>query len=333
MLAKKTIRETFANFQEKYGLIKISSAPFVLLYHRVLNDPLSEIVPVQPGMYVTTKTFDEHIRFLKKSYNIIPLCDLLDMIFNGKGNINNCCSITFDDGWVDNYYNAFQLLRKHQVPASFFLATAFIGTDLRFWSEEVSCFLYHSHFNAKREIAELYDIPYELKRDLLSSKLPHENKITKVVKYMKDIDKGIRDNIIRQMTHFNKTYIDKFQRVMMDWEQIKEMYKSGFCKFYPHSHSHEILTYMEVNKIEEEIHKSISSIQENIQGGYVHIFSYPSGRYDEKVVNSLIKNNVKYSMGTQKGYLLSSKSPFDINRIGIHDDISYTTPLFKLCLK
>jgi tRNA pseudouridine-54 N-methylase len=88
MPLKKLIKETLADFKEKYGFIKVSSAPFVLLYHRILNDPKSENNPVQPGMYVTTKTFNEHIKYLKKNYKIIPLCDLLDLKFNGRRDIN-----------------------------------------------------------------------------------------------------------------------------------------------------------------------------------------------------------------------------------------------------
>ncbi len=38
------------------------------------------------------------------------------------------CVISFDDGWGDNYWNAFPLLKAYKLPAHVFLATEMIGS-------------------------------------------------------------------------------------------------------------------------------------------------------------------------------------------------------------
>jgi hypothetical protein len=59
-------------------------------------------------------------------------------------------ALTFDDGWRDNAVNAFPLLQKHQVPASIFLSTDFIGSRQRFWWESLGETLWGSHGDKAR---------------------------------------------------------------------------------------------------------------------------------------------------------------------------------------
>jgi peptidoglycan/xylan/chitin deacetylase (PgdA/CDA1 family) len=97
------------------------SRPFVLMYHRILRDPEGECFPVQPGLFVTEKTFNMHLEYLKANFKIIHVKELLERYFDGES-LHNCCAISFDDGWRDNYYYAFPLLKKHSIPSSFFFS-------------------------------------------------------------------------------------------------------------------------------------------------------------------------------------------------------------------
>ena len=92
-------------------------------------------------MYVTTDTFDRQIQFLKKKFEVVHLEELLSNVLSGR-QIGRHCAITFDDGWLDNYTQAFPILTKYQIPATIFLSTGLIGTNRLFWPEEFS--LLHS---------------------------------------------------------------------------------------------------------------------------------------------------------------------------------------------
>ena len=101
-------------------LEKNARSDIILGYHHILPEDHAWIKFLQPGMYVTTKTFQEHIIFLKNNYEIVPLHKIQLRTQKKK------CVITFDDGWSDNFKYAYPLLKKYNVPATIFLTTGMI---------------------------------------------------------------------------------------------------------------------------------------------------------------------------------------------------------------
>lgn len=142
--ASIAIKAILASFLYRTGwsvwkLRQVSRYNFVILmYHRII--PLNEAgEAVQSGIYVQQDTFERHIRFLKSHFSIVPISEL----FSGKAGNSYItdnkppCVLTFDDGWYDFYTYAFPILETHQVSATNFLPTDFIGTKDRFWTDKL----------------------------------------------------------------------------------------------------------------------------------------------------------------------------------------------------
>jgi peptidoglycan/xylan/chitin deacetylase (PgdA/CDA1 family) len=91
----------------------------VFMYHKV-NDA-TDFLTVAPNL------FKEQITFIHKKYNVIGLPYLLETIKLGKQIPNNAALITFDDGYADNYLNAFPILNQFNTPFTIFLVADFIG--------------------------------------------------------------------------------------------------------------------------------------------------------------------------------------------------------------
>jgi len=85
----------------------------ILCYHRVSDD-------LRDHVTVGIEQFDQQIAFLKANYTIIGLRDLLDGSLNTQ---KTPVAITFDDGYLDNYENAFPILAKYGASATFFVST------------------------------------------------------------------------------------------------------------------------------------------------------------------------------------------------------------------
>ena len=93
----------------------------ILMYHSISEDTTS-------SLNVTPENFKKQIDFLAGSgYSVIPLDELVEGIRKNKKFPDKTVVITFDDGFEDNYLNAFPVLAKHKMPATVFLVAGYIG--------------------------------------------------------------------------------------------------------------------------------------------------------------------------------------------------------------
>ena len=113
--------------------IQTRKTPSALLfvYHRI-----AEEVCDPWGLCVTPKRFDEHLRILKKFTRVIPLRQLTAFLADGDASETSAV-ITFDDGYADNLYSACPLLARHELPATLFVVSNYIGEQIEFWWDEL----------------------------------------------------------------------------------------------------------------------------------------------------------------------------------------------------
>ena len=99
--------------------MSIFSCVPMLMYHHVNNEPESSVS-------ITPAHFEEHMSYLAKSgYRSLHLSEFYQYI--DKINIlDKLVLITFDDGYADNYINAYPILKKYKMKATIFPVTAFI---------------------------------------------------------------------------------------------------------------------------------------------------------------------------------------------------------------
>lgn len=103
----------------------VTRSVWVVAFHRV--DDLGSPDPLTCGI----KQFRQYCEFLARAFKIVPLSEQLDRL--GHKDSGGTLSITFDDGYLDNFKNAAPILEDLGLPATFFVATGFIGTDQVAW--------------------------------------------------------------------------------------------------------------------------------------------------------------------------------------------------------
>lgn len=304
---------------------RLADKAFVLMYHRVLSRDSSHDIYVQPGMFVTDKTFDRHISFLREKYQILSLEKLIEKKSQNE-NLSGCCAITFDDGWRDNYTDAFPVLKKYQVPVTIFLATAFIGTNSLFWPEEI-CWHLEQHSLVDATANKSFPV---LKFYNEIEKYASDNRdmfLNKVIEYLKVYSPDERNAVLEYFRGMGTLQQD-FTRQMLSWEEADEMRKSGLIEFGAHTARHEILDQLPISKVRTEISQSKKDIEQRL-GVTVTTFAYPNGNYNEDVVKILDEGDFVGAVTTRKGFMGKHTPMMEIPRIGVHEDISCTIPMFQ----
>ncbi len=102
----------------------------ILMYHYV-SWPPANADRYRRDLSVAPEQLAEHLAYLQgQGYQGITLYDLLNHLAWGQPLPEKPIILTFDDGYRDNYDNAFPLLRQYGFPATFFVLTEVTGQDV-----------------------------------------------------------------------------------------------------------------------------------------------------------------------------------------------------------
>jgi peptidoglycan/xylan/chitin deacetylase (PgdA/CDA1 family) len=262
------------------------------------------------------KEFDRQIRFLSENFKIVSIPDVFKSVvekINGK-----FCAISFDDCFKDIYTNAFPVLKKYNVTASIFLISSVLEGKLpsanklhillsKFSASELID-KFNNLFSGKRFIPKNRRI-YKKKRlddDILTANL----KETLIL-----IPPNLKDNFINSV--FDDLNLDESEIIkdfFMSIEEIRKLCDFGFI-LGNHSYSHNNLSSLKVLDIEEDIKKSKRIMRDFFGGiGGSDIFSYPSGRWNKKVLGILSKEKFKYGLTIHEKPISYKDNPLLIPR-------------------
>jgi len=96
----------------------------ILMYHHIDSNAGRSKLSVSP------ESFKRQMEFLKKhNYNIVSLTTLAELLKSKASMPRKTIAVTFDDGYEDNYSNAFPVLREYDIPATIFVATDKVGRE------------------------------------------------------------------------------------------------------------------------------------------------------------------------------------------------------------
>jgi peptidoglycan/xylan/chitin deacetylase (PgdA/CDA1 family) len=237
----------------------------ILYYHRV-ND---ERDPFYPSMPVDV--FERQMRFVARRYRVVSLARLIEHLESGAP--GTLLAITFDDGYRDNYENAFPILQRYGLAATIFLSTGSLDTGDPLWFEVLS----GAVKTTSREFLDLEaDIPRRFWMRTLDERLRANGELFALLRQMPEEERRQRvQAILRELAAPSGSRRD----MMLTWDQVRRMKQHGL-DFGGHTVTHPFLSRLTRDQVSWEVSECKRRIEAELQAPVSH-FAYPNGREED----------------------------------------------------
>jgi len=166
----------------------------VLMYHNIDDNWKESKISVSP------KSFRRQMEFLvKNKYNIVSLDEIKQLRESGKSIPYKTVAITFDDGYENNYTNAFGVLKEYNIPAAIFVVLNKIGREGYLTWPQIKEMAKHNIQIGSHTLSECYlpDIKDEtrLKREIYDSRRMLKKRIPQAGDFIAYCSGGFNEHI------------------------------------------------------------------------------------------------------------------------------------------
>lgn len=287
-----------------------------LNYHRI-GDGSRSLFDRQ--VYSATRDgFDRQVRWLKRHFDVISPKDLEGARALRRG---RHVIVTFDDGYRDNYTDAFAVLKSHGVPATFFVAVGFIDEPRLPWWDEIAWMVRTS----KRASVSVPDFPVG---EVVFDEPDRERAITAILRAYKrlpDERTAAFVDAIAEATGSGRASSVDARPIWMTWDMIREMKAAGMT-IGGHTVRHCVLARLARDEQEKEIDACARRLREELDVS-MDAFAYPVGTrdaFDQTTKDVLREKGVRVAFSYYGGVpRLRRLDPYDVPRIPIEADTTF----------
>lgn len=273
----------------------------IFIFHRVLPKA-DTMLPHEPS----AEQFDWMIRFISKSFNVLPLGEAARCL--KKGTLPaTAAAITFDDGYADNLEVAWPILKKYNIPATFFIATAFLDGG-RMWNDEVI-------EAVGRAPDGLFDLEeFGLGRHRLTNTASRVSCYETVLGTLKYFEHTHRSQVAREI---GRLYgVPEHSKLMMTRTQLRKLHEAG-AEIGGHTHTHPILACLDDETAIAEIKMGKLEL-ESILDTTITVFAYPNGvpnrDYSARHSEMVSKLGFEAAVSTEPRFTNTSADIFQLPR-------------------
>lgn len=241
----------------------------VVMYHGVTTESYTPAVWTQLPLPV----FRSQLEFLSKHYRFVTLQQVIRALDRGEPLPVRAALITFDDGLKNNYSVAYPVLKEMGIPAAIFLTVNMIGGGEMFWFDELYLLIREGvalgvalelpgpeaqrHYRAGDVWKSYYACVEDAKR------------------CGREQRQRLLEDLRSRVPLERERHLDDFG--LLDWDQVREMERSGLIGFGVHTATHRILSELKEHELAEEVMAPRKRFVEEL-GGEAESFCFPNGR-------------------------------------------------------
>ncbi len=115
----------------------------ILMYHSISN--------AQDDFSITPEVFESNLKTITDyGYTPVTFQNIIDYVYSGSVLPNRPILITFDDGYTNNYTEAFPILKRYGYPATIFAIGSSVGKS--YYKDTANAMNPHFNYNQAREM-------------------------------------------------------------------------------------------------------------------------------------------------------------------------------------
>ncbi len=242
------------------------------------------------------------VRYVARHFEVVPLAEIAREASRGAP-VARKLALSFDDGLRNNVEIAYPILRKHGVPATFFVCPGLVERGAWLWNHEARQRLKRLALGARSEIAaelgcdgEVESLIYRMKRLPLAQREAAEERI-------------------REATPgFSPTPEERHEFDVASWKELRSL-DPQLVAIGSHTLTHPILPTLAPAQAQAEIAESRRLLERKL-AREVELFAYPNGDISASTL-AFVRSSYRAAVTVETGWVASPRDPFLLPRINV----------------
>lgn len=307
---------------EKVLALVASKKNIILNFHGVTNIKGNRF----NNRHLDATEFEKIIHYLKTNYNIVPLKEVFELHRTKKVSVKKTIAITFDDGYFNNFTVALPILKKHDVPATFYIISeSLVNPDFHVWPDVIDL------------------IQKITKEDIVLSfgtfKFPSfycDALQTNLVDLMKKSGEK-REIYLNEMKEKYPGYLTEASKhpeliKLVSKNELMPYVNETLIEYGSHTHLHYCLEHLNAEHSLTELTRSKKIIEDAINKPVTSL-AFPDGSYTKETV--ALSKKAGYENVVAVSYKLNeaNKDPYILSRFTISNSTTFESNIIRLMLQ
>ncbi len=258
-----------------------SGAPWIVAYHRVVEDFAMAAAESIPATLISRAMLERQLDWIGRRFEFVSLDDIDDRLRRGARFRRPAAAVTFDDGYADVYEQAFPILKARGIPAALFVVSDLIDTRTPPLFDRLHLLLRRAWGrwpSPGTELARLIaDTGLDVPKSFADGGPPEPLRATRVLlEGLKAASLGRLAAALRERVGWDDEAAARHRP--LSGAMLRALSAAGMT-IGSHSRTHALLTLEDSRTVVEEATGSRRALEASV-GTPVRHFAYPNGWFD-----------------------------------------------------
>lgn len=281
-----------------------------LAWHRIVPDFEGLRHRVIPGLLTSTGTFDKQLGWLSKQFDFVTIPEALEILTGKRRPRRDVCVLTFDDGYADFLEYAVPILRRHGAPATIYVPTGFVDTNVPLLHDRLYRVLrLAAHRNlAVKQVGGGPLVTAALEDTLGGDVIQALERLLET--RPREICLKVAEALENCLEADPKDVLTDSR--LLSWEELRAVRAAGFS-VGAHTIDHACLPNEAPQEVERQLRLSREKLEAEL-GEEVLDFAYPNGWYSRGSIRALQRAGYRSAVTTEDRPNRLGEDPFALKR-------------------